>query len=217
MLRLYDSLSSGNGYKVRWLLSQLGHPFERVEVDLDAGETRTPEFLALNPNGRIPLLRLAPNDFLAESNAILHWLSEGTGFWPDNRRDKAAVLQWLFWEQYSHEPNIATPRFWLTHRVEMSEGRASALATKREQGYAALALMETHLALNDWLVGRGPTIADIALYAYTHVAEEGGFDLDQFTCVRRWLDRFAALPGHITITDRPGTEVPLAAALASEA
>ncbi len=216
MLRLYDNLSSGNGYKCRWLLTQVGLPFERVEVDIDKAESRTPEFLAVNPNGRIPVLRLGPHDFLAESNAILRWIAEGTGFWPDNRRDKAAVLQWLFWEQYSHEPNIATARFWKTHRFEMTPERVHALVLKREQGHFALAQMETHLALRDWLVGERCTIADIALYAYTHVAEEGGFDLDRYPAVRRWLDRFAAQPGHIAITDRPGTEVPLAEALATE-
>lgn len=207
MLRLYDNLSSGNGYKCRWLMARLGIPFERVEVDIDAGESRLPEFLAINPNGRIPVLRLAENDYLAESNAILRWLAEGTSFWPDNRRDKAAVLQWLFWEQYSHEPNVATARFWITHKFEMTPERVHALVLKREQGYAALRQMETHLLMRDWLVGEGCTIADIALYAYTHVAEEGGFDLSRFPAVSRWLERFAAQPGHILITDRPGVEI----------
>ncbi|WP_119679436.1 glutathione S-transferase family protein [Indioceanicola profundi] len=208
MLRLYDNLSSGNGYKCRWLLTQLGMPFERVEVDIDKGESRIPEFLSLNPNGRIPLLRLEKDDYLAESNAILRWIAEGSPFWPDNRRDKAAVLQWLFWEQYSHEPNVATARFWITHRFEMTPERVHALVLKREQGYAALRQMETHLLMRDWLVGDRCSIADIALYAYTHVAEEGGFELDRFPAICRWMERFAAQPGHIKITDDVGTPVP---------
>lgn len=208
MLRLYDNLSSGNGYKVRWMLAQLGLPHERVELDIDRGDSRTPQFLAVNPNGRIPVLRLGPGDHLAESNAILRWLAEGTPFWPDGRREKAAVLQWLFWEQYSHEPNVATARFWITHRFEMTPERVHALVLKREQGYAALRQMEAHLMRHDWMVGDRCTIADVALYAYTHVAEEGGFELDRFPAVLRWLDRFAAQPGHIRITDPTGTDVP---------
>lgn len=216
MLRLYDNLTSGNGYKCRWLLTQLGMPFERVEMDIDAAETRTAAFLALNPNGRIPLLRLAPGDFLSESNAILRWIAEGSSFWPDNRRDKAAVLQWLFWEQYSHEPNIATARFWITHKVAMDPERIHALIVKREQGHAALRLMEKHLTGRDWFVGQSPTIADLALYAYTHVAEEGGFDLAPYAAIRDWLDRFAAQDRHIKITDAVGTPVSVAEALSSE-
>ncbi|WP_114392421.1 glutathione S-transferase family protein [Oleisolibacter albus] len=213
MLRLYDNLSSGNGYKCRWLLTQLGLPFERVEVDIDRGESRTPGFLAINPNGRIPVLRVGPDDHLAESNAILRYLAEGTPFWPEGKREKAAVLQWLFWEQYSHEPNIATARFWITHRLEMTPERAHALVMKREMGHAALRQLEGHVLRQDWLVGDRCTIADVALYAYTHVAEEGGFDLDRYPAVRRWLDRFAAQPDHIQITDRVGTERPFDPAL----
>jgi glutathione S-transferase len=216
MLRLYDHLSSGNGYKCRWLLTQLGTPFERVEMDIDRKETRLPAFLAINPNGRIPVLRLGPGDFLAESNAILRWLAEGTPFWPSDRRAKAAVLQWLFWEQYSHEPNIATARFWIAHKVAMDPERIHALIVKREQGHAALHMMERHLTGRDWLVGQAPTLADIALYAYTHVAEEGGFDLAPYMAVRAWLDRFAALPGHIKITDPVGVALCVHEALASE-
>ncbi|QJE71991.1 glutathione S-transferase family protein [Aerophototrophica crusticola] len=208
MLRLYDNITSGNGYKCRWLLTQLDMPFERVEVDIDKAESRTPAFLAINPNGRIPLLRLCPGDYLAESNAILRWIAEGTSFWPDNRRDKAAVLQWLFWEQYNHEPNIATARFWITHKVPMTPERVHALVLKREAGHAALKLMDDHLRHRDWLVGQHCTIADIALYAYTHVADEGGFDLGGYPAVCRWIDRFAQQPNHILITDRVGTDVP---------
>jgi glutathione S-transferase len=216
MYRLYDHLTSGNGYKCRWMLNQLGQPFERVEMDIDRAETRTPAFLALNPNGRIPLLRIAPGDYLAESNAIIWYLAEGTPFLPDNRRTRAEMLQWLFWEQYSHEPNIATVRFWKTHRVEITPERAHAMVAKRELGYAALNQMESHLNGHAWFVAGRPTIVDLALYAYTHVAEEGGFDLESYPAIRHWLDRFAALPGHFAITAAVGIALPLAEALASE-
>ena len=200
-LRLHDSLSSGNGYKVRLLLAQLGIPFERVEYDIDEGETRTPEFLEeINANGRIPVLEKENGECLPESNAILFYLSEGTQFLPGDRLERARVLQWMFFEQYSHEPNIATPRFWITHGVEMTEERLILLDQKREQGYAALKVMESHLEDNDYFVGGRYSVADIALYAYTHVADEGGFDLTGFPAVRDWLERVAAQPGYIPIT-----------------
>ncbi len=201
MMRLHDNLSSGNGYKVRLILAQLGIPFERVEYDIDRGETRTPEFLErVNPNGRVPVLELEDGTMLPESNAILFYLADGTPFLPDGRLERAQVLRWMFFEQYSHEPNIATPRFWITHRVEMTEERRIALEGKRPLGYAALGVMEGHLASNDFFVENRNSIADIALYAYTHVADEGGFDLEGFPAVRAWLDRVAAQPGHVPLT-----------------
>jgi glutathione S-transferase len=154
----------------------------------------------MNPNGRIPLLELAPGRFLAESNAILCYLAEDTQFIPADRFLRAQMMQWLFFEQYSHEPNIATIRFWLTHGVEMTEFRQRALPVKRADGLAALGVMEQHLAGRDWFVGPSFTIADIALYAYTHVAPEGGFDLAPFPAIRAWIDRVAAEPGHVPIT-----------------
>jgi glutathione S-transferase len=199
-MRLHDNLSSGNGYKARLLLAQLGVPFERVEYDIDAGETRTPEFLSMNPNGRVPVLELEDGRFLPESNAILFYLADGTPFLPDDRFARAQVLSWMLFEQYSHEPNIATPRFWITHRVEMTEERRLSLETKRKLGHDALGVMEKHLSENDFFVGDRYTIADIALYAYTHVAREGGFDLQGFPAVRAWLERVAAQPGHVMIT-----------------
>lgn len=202
MYRLHDNLSSGNAYKVRLLLSQLSLPFQRIEYDVDKAETRTPEFLSLNPNGRIPLLELAPGRCLAESNAILCYLAEDTHFIPADRLQRAQCMQWLFFEQYSHEPNIATVRFWITHKVEMTEFRRVALPVKRQDGLAALAVMEHHLAEREWMVGTAYSIADIALYAYTHVAEEGGFDLGPFPAIRCWLDRVAAEPNYVAITDR---------------
>ena len=201
MIRLYDNLSSGNGYKVRLLLSQLGIPFERIEYDIDAGETRTPEFLEkVNPNGRVPVLEPEDGTMLPESNAVLFYLADGTPFLPEGRLGRAQVLRWMFFEQYSHEPNIATPRFWITHRVEMTEERRLSLETKRKLGYDALGVMEKHLASNDFFVGDRYSIADIALYAYTHVADQGGFDLGGYPAVRAWLDRVASQPGHVPVT-----------------
>ena len=198
MLRLYDYLESGNGYKVRLLLHQLEVPFERVELDIVNGETRTPEFLARNSNGRIPTLELEDGSFLAESNAILWYLAEETPFLPGSRPGRARALQWMFFEQYSHEPNIATLRFW-AHQGWPPE-RAALVAGKREGGAAALAVMEAHLQKHAFFVDDRYTIADIALYAYTHVAEEGGFSLAACPAVRAWLERVAAQPGHVPIT-----------------
>ena len=200
MYRLYDYPPSGNGYKVRLLLSHLGLPFEYVALDILKGETRTPEFLAKNPNGRIPLLELEPGRYLAESNAILFYLGQNTPFWPTEPLSQARVMSWLFFEQYSHEPNIATPRFWLCHLPELNDYQTVALPEKQAQGYQALAVMEQHLAEHAFLVQERFTIADIALYAYTHVAPEGGFDLDRFPHVQRWLGAIAAQPNHIPIT-----------------
>jgi glutathione S-transferase len=200
MVRLHDSLSSGNGFKVRLLLAQLGIPFERIEYDIDRAETRTPAFLAKNPNGRVPTLELEDGTFLPESNAILWYLAEGTPFLPEGRRERAEVLQWMFFEQYSHEPNIATVRFWIMHQVAPTPLIELSTPAKRKQGEAALGVMETHLATHRFFVADRYTIADIALYAYTHVAGEGGFDLQPYPHVRAWLDRVAAQPGYIPIT-----------------
>ncbi len=198
-MRLYDYLDSGNGYKVRLALSQLAVPFERIELDIMKGETRTPEFLAKNPNGRIPVLEVEPGQFLAESDAILCYLAEGTEWMPDDRLERARVLQWLFFEQYSHEPYVAVARFWVTHLApELVD--AAALAERREKGHAALAVMDSHLRGREFFVAGRYGIADIALYAYTHVAHEGGFDLAPYPALRAWLARVAARPGHIPIT-----------------
>jgi glutathione S-transferase len=199
MLTLYDFLPSGNGYKVRLLLSQLGRRFRLVELDILKGETRTPEFLAKNPDGRIPLLEFADGRLLAQSNAILFHLAEGTPFLPADPWERALVLQWLFFEQYSHEPNVATVRFWIH---ELGKGRewADRIAEKREKGYAALGVMERALGGRRFLVGERYSIADIALYAYTHVAHEGEFDLAPYPAIRAWLDRVADQPGHVLIT-----------------
>ena len=199
MMRLYDSLSSGNAYKVRLLLHQLGKEFERIEKDIDRGETRTPEFLRINPNGRVPVLEAEPGVHLAESNAIIWYLADGTPFLPDDRIERAQILQWLFFEQYSHEPNVATPRYWITHKVLTPE-REAQLPAKRKLGYDALGVMETHLASRNFFVGERYSIADIALYAYTHVAAEGGYDLSTYKAVTSWIARVAAQPRYVPIT-----------------
>jgi len=201
MLTLYDYLPSGNGYKVRLLLSRLGIPFKLVERDIQHGETRTPEFLAMNPNGRIPVLRLEDGRYLSESDAILFYLAEGTPFLPEDRFARADVLRWMFFEQYSHEPYVAVARAWV-HVFGITPERAARLQEKMDGGYAALGVMEDHLVARPWFVGERCTIADIALYAYTHVAHEGGFDLSRFSNVGRWLERVAAEPGHVPITKR---------------
>lgn len=200
MLRLYDFLPSGNGYKVRLLLAQLGISFERVELNILKGETRTPEFLSKNPNGRIPVLELESGQFLAESNAILFYLSESTELLPSDRILRAQVLQWLLFEQYSHEPNIATSRFWISILGKAEEYR-TALEQKRQLGYAALYVMEKHLKSRTFFAGRY-SIADIALFAYTHVAPEGGFDLTKFSAIQSSLERVKAQPRYITITQQ---------------
>jgi len=200
MLRLHDNLTSGNGFKVRLLLAQLGLPYQRIEYDIDRRETRTPEFLRKNPNGRIPVLELEDGTFLPESDAIIWYLAEGTRFLPDDRRLRAEVLQWMFFEQYNHEPNIATVRYWITHAVPVTPLIELSMPAKRTQGAAALGVMETHLVGRTFFVGERYTIADIALYAYTHVAGEGGFDLAPYENVRAWLARVAEQPGYVPLT-----------------
>jgi glutathione S-transferase len=196
-VKLYNVAYSGNSYKVRLLLSQLGIPCEIVEVDIIKGQSRTPEFLKINPNGRTPVLD-DKGFVLAESNAILAYLARGTKFLPDDKRRWGLVLQWMFFEQYSHEPYIATSRFLLQHRPGTPE-RAAALAARREGGWAALKVMEQHLTANEFFVG-DYTIADIALFAYTHVSHEGGFPLDDFPKIRAWLKRLKAQPRFIPMS-----------------
>ncbi|MFP6630637.1 MAG: glutathione S-transferase family protein [Myxococcota bacterium] len=197
MLKLYDFLESGNGYKVRLLLSQLEIPFERIELDITRGESRSDEFLARNPNGRIPTLELEDGTCLAESNAIQWYLADGTDFLPKDPLERAQVLQWMFFEQYSHEPFIAVVRHWIHQGLD--SGREAEVTEKRERGYEALSVMEGHLHLRDFFVGGRYSIADIALYAYTHVAHEGGFDLAAYPAVNAWLERVRAQPNHISI------------------
>jgi glutathione S-transferase len=199
MYKLYDFLPSGNGYKVRLLLTQLEIPFELIELNILDGETRTAEFLQKNPNGKIPVLEIARDRFISESNAILYFLSQGTEYFPEDKYQQTQVMQWLFFEQYSHEPNIATPRFWITHQLD--KDKREQIKQKQKLGYAALNVMEQHLKNHNFFVADKYTIADIALYAYTHVAEEGGFNLVEFPAILTWFKRIQFQPRHILITD----------------
>ena len=202
MMTLYDFMGSGNGYKVRLLLAQLGIPYTLLERDILKGETRTPEFLTKNPNGRIPTLELEDGTHLAESDAILWYLAEGTRFAPADRLQRAQTLQWMFFEQYSHEPYIAVARFWRHFLSKLSPLQELDLPERMAKGYAALGVMEQHLARHPYFVGDRYGLADIALYGYTHVAGEGGFNLDPYPHLSAWLARVAAEPGYITMDQR---------------
>jgi glutathione S-transferase len=202
MLTLYDYLDSGNGYKVRLMLAQLGLHYRYVDVDIMQGETRTQEFLARNPNGRIPTLQLPDGEYLSESDAILWYLADGTDFLPAGRFARAQVLQWMFFEQYSHEPYVATPRFIVRH-FPADSPRHAELPKRLAQGREALKVMEGHLTRRPFFVESRYSIADIALFAYTHVAGEGGLQLEPYPAVRAWLARVAAQPGHVGLLDRP--------------
>lgn len=207
MLTLYDTLSSGNGHKIRLMLRFLDLPFRRVEVDTFAGESRTEAFLALNPAGKIPTLVWPDGRSLPESGAILLHLAEGTAWLPTDAWDRAQVYRWMFWEQYSHEPTVAVARSIVRYdRVAQHPD----LPRMQQDGHAALSLMDRHLAGREWLVGDRPTVADIALYPYTAVAEDGGLSLAPFTALRTWLDRFAALPAFVPITHDTGWDAPVA-------
>jgi glutathione S-transferase len=201
-MHLFDNLDSGNGYKVRLLLAQLGQPYEWTNLDLDAGESRKPNFLKRNANGRIPTLELDDGTNLPESNAILWYLAEGTPFVPGDRLGRAQALQWMFFEQYSHEPFVATPRYIVKH-LAVDHPRRAELPDRLAKGRAALGVMEGHLAKRKFFVAERYSIADIALYAYTHVGHEGGLDLEPYEAVNAWLARVAAQPRHVKITDRP--------------
>ncbi len=196
MVTVYGMKASGNCFKVQLLLDLLGRTYRWVEINSATGETRTPDFLAKNPNGKVPLLELADGRTLAESNAILCYLAEGSALLPDDRWLRAQTMQWLFFEQYSHEPYIAVARFisaWLAH----DHPRREELPRLRERGYQALDIMEGRLAKNDFLVDAGFGIADIALYAYTHEAPMGGFELVSYPAIQSWLARVESQPGFV--------------------
>jgi glutathione S-transferase len=196
MLKIYGDLGSGNCYKVKLLVQQLALQHEWVPIDIRKGESRTPEFLAMNPNGRIPLLQIADGIYLPESNAILFYLAEGTALLPAARLARARVLQWLFFEQYSHEPHIAVARY-IVRYLGRPESHEAKLQARMAPGYAALDVMERHLEKRGFFVGNEYSIADIALYAYTHVAHEGGFDLGRYSSIDAWLERVRGQAGHI--------------------
>jgi glutathione S-transferase len=197
MLRLYDNKESRNGYKVVMLLNHLGVAFERVEIDLFKGESRTPAYLAKNPAGKIPALELADGTVLAESGAILWYLAEGSDYLPGDRLGRAQVLRWICFEQNAHETSIAEARF-ILHHPELSQGReGDILAEKQKRGNAALTFMDQHLGTHDFFAAGRYSIADMALYGYTQVAGEAGFELSQYPAVGAWLDRVAAQPGYV--------------------
>ena len=196
---LHEDPRSGNCYKIRLTAAHLGVPIERRFYDIMKGETRTPEFLAnVNANGRIPVLQDGDR-FLPESNAACFYLADGSPLVPAGRFERADMLRWMFWEQYNHEPNVAVMRFWLSFigLDALSDIQRQLLPGKRDAGEAALTLMDGHLADRDWLVGNSISIADICLFAYTHVAEAGGFDFGRYPALSAWLERVAALPRHI--------------------
>jgi glutathione S-transferase len=199
---LHQMQMSGNCYKVRLAAHQLGVDLTLKDYPLHGGLTRKPDFLAKNPNGRVPLLELDDGRCLPESGAILWHLSDGTKLQPEDTWSRAEALAWMFFEQYSHEPFVAVARFWLRYAAPEDLEKKRALVPEwHARGNAALAVMETHLKKNDWFVGRRYSIADIALYGYTHCADEGGFDVNDYPAVRRWLARVAEQPGHIPLSE----------------
>jgi glutathione S-transferase len=197
---LYDYLSSGNGYKVRLTAKYLKIPYRLVEMDITKGATRTAEFLAKNPNGRIPLLEVPGRGFLWESHAIIGFLAEGTELMPADRWARANIWRWLCFEQYNLEPNVATIRFWLKNLKKTAAQLGERLTEKFEKGYEALGVLELGLEGREFLVADRFTLADIALYAYTHVAPEGDVSLDAYPNIRAWMARVAAQPRHAPIT-----------------
>ena len=203
MMKLHQMQMSGNCYKARLCARQLGLPLTLVDVDLMGGETRSEEFRVKNPNGKVPVLELDDGRFLPESNAILYFLAENSKLLPRDRFDRAECLAWMFFEQYSHEPNIATARFWLSMAPkDQLEKRRDKIPEWHKQGNAALKVMDQHLMKRDWFAGGRYSIADISLFAYTHAAPEGGFDLMPYVHVRRWLARVEAEPGFIPMSAR---------------
>ena len=200
-LILHEYAQSGNCYKIRLTAAHLGIPIERREYDIMKGETRSAAFLdGVNANGRIPVLQIG-DDYLPESNAACFYLADGSPLIPADRYDRADMLHWMFWEQYNHEPNVATLRFWryFIGEAELNEVQRAQIPAKEAAGNAALALMDAHLGRTPFFIGDRLTLADIVLYAYTHFADDGGFDLGRYPGVVAWLARVAALPGHIPI------------------
>ena len=199
---LHQMQDSGNCYKVRLAARQLGIPITLKEYPLHGGETRKPEFLAKNPNGRVPLLELEDGRTLPESCAILWYLAEGTKLVPDSKWDRAQALQWMFFEQYSHEPYVAVARFWLRYAPKAELAKKQHLVGEwHDKGNAALGVMNTHLKTHDWFASQNYSIADISLYGYTHCAAEGGFNLADYPAVTKWLARVARQPGHIPLEE----------------
>jgi len=203
MYTLYSMQRSGNSYKVRLALARLGIPYRLVEIDILQGESRTPEFLAKNPSGQVPLLEVAPNRHLAESNAILWYVAGGTTLAPEDRIERAEALQWMFFEQHSLEPNIGAAYFWLALIKGGRDLQSHALEDWMENGYRALGVMEKHLGKHPYFAAGRFTIADIALYAFTNLANRCDFDLARFPAIRAWLGRVEAEPGYVPMDWQP--------------
>lgn len=203
MYKLYSMQRSGNSYKVRLALALLNIPYEAVEVDILRGESRTPDFLTKNPSGQVPLLEVGDNRFLAESNAILWYVAIGTPLAPENRIDRAEALQWMFFEQHALEPNIGAAYFWLSLVKGGRDLQTHALEDWMERGYGALQVMENHLKTSAYFAARQLTVADIALYGYTHLADRCDFDLSPFPAIRNWLRRVEEAPGFVAMDWRP--------------
>lgn len=197
-MKVFGDIASGNCYKVKLVLAQLAMAHEWHAVDILRGDTRHADFLAMNPNGKVPVLVLDSGEVLSESNAIIDFLAEGSALLPSDRYRRAQVLQWQFFEQYSHEPYIAVARY-INIYLGLPEARRAEYESKQAGGRQALAVMEQRLAQSPFLVGSAYTVADVSLYAYTHVAHEGGFDLSAYPAVRAWLARVKAQPGHVTM------------------
>jgi glutathione S-transferase len=197
-MRLHSAPRSGNSYKVRLLLGLLGTSCEVVDYDTKGGETHAARFLEnVNPDGKVPVLELEDGTLLPESGAILYYLAEDTPYLPEEKLDRAQVLRWMFFEQYSLLPNLSRPRLWRMWDVEMTAQREAELEQLLEQGYRALGVMERHLGDRDFFVGENPTIADVALYAYPRLCPEGGYNLEDFPVVRTWLERIATLQRYV--------------------
>ena len=204
MYKLYSMQRSGNSYKVRLALAMLKASYQAIEVDILRGETRTPDFLAKNPSGQVPVLEVDDNRYISESNAILWYIAIGTPLAPENRLDRADALQWMFFEQHALEPNIGAAYFWLCLVRGGRDLQTHALDDWMERGHAALQVMENHLTHQDFFADGRITVADIALYAYTHLAEQCDFHLDPFPAIRRWLTRVEQAPHFVTMDWRPG-------------
>ena len=217
MYKLYSMQRSGNSYKVRLALAFLDAPYEAIEVDILRGESRTPDFLAKNPSGQVPLLEVAEGRYLAESNAILWYVCGGTSLAPESRIERAEALQWMFFEQHALEPNIGAAYFWLSLVKGGRDLQSHALEDWMERGYGALQVMENHLKTHEFFAARQLTVADIALYGYTHLAELCDFDLSTFPAIRAWIKRVEQIPGFVSMDRRPELEVTASASIAADA
>ena len=201
-LVLYDYLPSGNGYKCRLVMKALGMPYELEEMDIVAGATRTPGYLAINPNGKIPLLVVPGRGPIAESHAIIAYLAEGSALIPSDPYERALMWQWMCFEQYQLEPGVGTVRFWLTSLKKSPADFGERYQERFQRGADALAVLEKQLTGRRWLVGDSVTLADIALFAYTHVAEQAGYRLADYPAISAWIAVFKALPWYAPITER---------------